>query len=185
MLKLPWRRVTVAEIMEATGETATPPLHKLPLVPLGGPLQRRRTTRLPAPPPRERPPDLIADETGAQLYGGRWYDRGQLAIGRLAAAEAASVRVEAPFAISSVLVHNLSTLRLAVVSGDTDPVTRDVAALPLTPDAIGFVPAGGWATLPIGGVRVIRVGTVTGAAVDGQVVVIALDRMLAPGAGLL
>lgn len=185
MIKLPWRRVTVAEIMEATGETATPPLHKMPLVPLGGPLQRRRTMRLPAPPPRERPPDLIADETGVQLYGGRWYDRGLLAIGRLAAAEAAVVRVEAPFAISSVLVHNLSTLRLVVVSGDTDPLTRNSAGVALAPDAIGFVPAAGWASLLIGGVRVIRVGTITGAVVDGQVVVTAVDRMLAPGAGPL
>lgn len=171
----PWRRVTVAEIMAARTAPAAAPPHK-PAVPLSGPLQTRRTTRLPAPPPRIRPPDLLAQEQGVQLYGARSYDRGNVAIARLRALEAPSLRLVCDFDASSVTVHNLGAKRLVVSTGDAEPLVEN---------AVGFVPASGWSTITLGGVRVLRVGTVDATAVTAQVVVTASDRVLAPGAGPL
>jgi hypothetical protein len=170
--------VTVAEIMAATSDpTAAPPRHRPQLaIDLPGPLQTRRTTRLPAPPARIRPPDLLADEQGVQLYGSRRYDRGQIAIARLRADEAASVRLYCDFDASSVTVHNLGAVRLVVAIGEEDPLTEN---------AVGFVPVTGWATITLGGARVLRVGTIDGSLVTSQVVVVASDRVLAPGAGQL
>ena len=174
----PWQRVTVAEIMAATSDPAAAPVRR-PLKPqlaidLGGPLQTRRTNRLPAPPPRIRPPDLLADEQGIQLYGSRPYDRGQIAIARLRPDEAASVRLAMSFDASSVTVHNLGAVRLAVSIGEEDPSIGN---------AVGFVPVAGWATITLGGARVIKVGTVNGSLVTAAVIVNASDRVLAPGAG--
>lgn len=66
-------RIRVEEIMEAAGDTATPPLREQgPHLGLTtGPLQSRRTTRLPAPAPRIRPADLEAESEGRELYGAR------------------------------------------------------------------------------------------------------------------
>jgi len=66
-------RITVEEILAAADQTAPPP--ERPAGPhyglTTGPLQTRRTTRLPAPPPRIRPPDLEASTSGLALYGAR------------------------------------------------------------------------------------------------------------------
>lgn len=66
-------RIRVEEILAAADETAPPA--KRPggphLALTTGPLQSRRTTRLPAPPPRIRPTDLEAVSSGVALYGQR------------------------------------------------------------------------------------------------------------------
>jgi hypothetical protein len=66
-------RIRVEEILAAADETA-PPARRPGGPHLGlttGPLQSRRTTRLPAPPPRIRPADLEASTSGLALYGAR------------------------------------------------------------------------------------------------------------------
>lgn len=66
-------RVTVEEIMAAQADTALPPRDpRQPHLGLStGPLADRRTTKLPAPAPRIRPPDLEARASGLALYGAR------------------------------------------------------------------------------------------------------------------
>ena len=156
---------------------ATPPRKAQPdLAVIGESLRRRRTTRLPAP-ERERDPGLPEHDDGVQLYGSRLRERAAIRVHRLRAAEAASTMLNGfGLRFAAVTVYNLSGKRLMVCTGDAAP------ALEL---ALGFVPATGWATVVLGDVRSVSVATVDGAAVDGQVVVVATDRQLEPESGPL
>lgn len=156
---------------------ATPPRKKVPDVGIvGEALQRRRTTRVPAP-PRVREPGLPGHDEGVQLYGSRLTERAAIRVHRLRTGEAAAAMLQGfGLSFASVTVYNLSTKRLIVCSGEA---TATLEA------ALGFVPQAGWSTVQLGGVRAVAIATIDGAAVDGEVVIVATDRQLDPDSGPL
>jgi hypothetical protein len=174
-------RATVAELYPPEVDPALPPRHK-PGTPtdLYGdrPDQRKRRGAQPLPPRRERPPGLLASERGALLYGEPLAGLGQVQVDRLLEGETGD-RLEATFAISSVIVQNTSAARTILVSaGEVDPARQN---------AVLVCPPGRLVSVPMGGERVIRYATADGVALGaGELVIItASDRQLGPASGAL
>ena len=179
----PWLfgRISPAEVVAVT---AGPEVTEVPtgehgphLVLTGGEEHTRRTDHPPAPPRRIRPPYLDAEELGVQLYGSRPLDLAAQQTARTTAAEAlTTLRLAAGYGMATVHVQSLCTKRLLVTVGDAEAIPDNAA---------GIVPANGWAAIPVGGVKVVRLAMVDGTAFDGQVIAAGLEHAWQPGAGAL
>lgn len=173
-------RVQVRELLPPPGDTAAPPRRERPRTPVDlygdRPNHRKQRGRQPLPPRRERPADLVALERGELLYGGR--EERAAAHARLLEG-AASVRLEATFAIGSVIVQNTSAGATVIVAGgNVDPALGN---------ALAIVPPGRIVSVPVGSERTLSIATVGGTALlAGELVIVtATDAMLAAGGGTL